>query len=69
MRWRAALLMASSTADVGEAPSLLSAWFTAIQSRPVASAMMIAAPTHGQSRCRILNLQIVVTPSFDSCVH
>jgi hypothetical protein len=69
MRWRAALLMASPTVDVGEAPSLLSAWFTAIQNRPVASAMMIAAPTHGQSRCRILNLQIVVTPSFDSCVH
>jgi hypothetical protein len=35
----------------------------------VASAMMIAAPTHGPSRCRILNLQIVVTPSFDSRSH
>ena len=53
--------MASPTVDVGEAPSLLSAWFTAIQNRPVASATMIAAPTHDQSRCRILNLQIVVT--------
>jgi len=61
IRWRAALLMASSTADVGKAPSLLSGWFTAIRNRPVASAMMIAAPTHGPSRCRILNLPIVVT--------
>ena len=61
--------MASPTVDVGEAPSLLSAWFTAIQNRPVASAMMIAASTHGPSRCRILTLQIVVTPSFDARSH
>ena len=61
MRWRAALLMASPTADAGEAPPLLSAWFTATQSRPVASATMIAVPTHGPSRCRILTLPIVGT--------
>src|SRR2546422_7176283 len=40
----------------------LSACFTAIQNRPPASAMMIAAPTHCPRRCRILDLQIMVHP-------
>ena len=48
MRWRAALLMASPSAAAGEAPPALSACFTAIQNRPPASAMMIAAPTTAQ---------------------
>jgi len=56
MRWRAALLMASPTFAVGEAPSLLSAWFAVIQNRPKDTATMIAAPIQGPSWCRILRI-------------
>jgi hypothetical protein len=61
MRCRAASLMASPSAVPGVGPSVLSACFAAIQKRPPASAMMIAAPIHCLSPRRIVN-QIMVHP-------